>query len=51
MWEEEVHIYGTPGVPNNFPLLGCGSRNVGVGQAFFSVGSCGVCVGFDERAY
>ena len=44
MWEEGVHIYGTPEVPNNFPLLGRGSRNVGVGQAFFSVGSCGVCV-------
>ena len=22
MWEEGVHIYGTPGVPNNFPLIG-----------------------------
>ena len=21
MWEREVRIYGTPGVPNNFPLL------------------------------
>ena len=20
MWEEGVHIYGTPGVPNNFPF-------------------------------
>ena len=20
MWEEGVHIYGTPGVPNNFPI-------------------------------
>ena len=20
MWEEGAHIYGTPGVPNNFPL-------------------------------
>ena len=19
MWEEGIHIYGTPGVPNNFP--------------------------------
>ena len=21
MWEEGAHIYGTPGVPNNFPSL------------------------------